>query len=602
MEAAEPEERALTEAARAHPTDAAAQAALGRYWLKQRRPYAAMWAFEDAMDLRRDDPQLRLDLARALIVAHLPREALRLLTRSHDASPRAVAAPPEAPDVEERQVAAAAYLAMGDPVGAVGMLATVGPAHPRSAAALLDLGNAYEALGDDLSAGRAYQLHLQQAPESVEGLLALGRLATRQQRWSDALALLAQAHRAAPDDPRPLVRAALALQARGGPAAESDAPTGAIGLLRRVLQSHPDDGPAHLQLGLWRLRHARPAEAVRDLEAARAAGAGGDEVRLRLAGALAASGQKAEASYQRGVYDLETRQPRLALREFQRMALLDPARPQAAVMIATAYARMDETGQAAEAARRGLERHPDDPQLLALRAKMLVMADDRTAATQLCRRWQAQYPNAAEPYFVLAGIERAALHSAEAARLAEEAITRDPNHADYCLEAARAYAAIATPDALRRGAERAQRAITLSPDDARAPAVLADLLRRLGDLDGARRQYERAMDLDPGARQGAIGLLQLCPLLGKSARVAFYGDIVRALQERGDAAGPLWRRVDRTPGDADAHARLAQLLLEAGDLRQARYALERATALRPNDRKLAQQRETVKRLLALREP
>jgi len=35
------------------------------------------------------------------------------------------------------------------------------------------------------------------------------------------------------------------------------------------------------------------------------------------------------------------------------MALLDPARPQAAVMIATAYARMDETGQAAEAARRG---------------------------------------------------------------------------------------------------------------------------------------------------------------------------------------------------------------------------------------------------------
>jgi tetratricopeptide (TPR) repeat protein len=602
VEAADPEERALTDTARARPTDAAAQAALGRYWLKQRRPYAAMWAFQDALDLRRDDPQLRLDLARALIVAHLPREALRVLTRSHEGSPRAVGGPPPAPDVEERQVAAAAYLAMADPVGAVGMLATVGYPRPHSAAALLDLGNACEVLGDDLAAGRAYQLHLQQAPNSVEGMLALGRLATRQRRWSEALALLARAHRAAPDDPRPLDRAALALQARGGPKAESDAPTGAIGLLQRVLRSHPDDGPAHLQLGLWHQRHGRPAEAVRDLEAARAAGAGGDEVRLRLADALAASGQKAQACYQRGVYDLETRQPRRALREFQRMALLDPARPQAAVMIATAYARMDETGEAAEAAQRGLERHPDDPQLLALRAKMLTMADDRTAATQLCRRWQAQYPNAAEPFFVLAGIERAALRYPEAARLAEEAITRDPNNADDHLEAARAYAAIATPDGLRRAAERAKRAIALNPGDARAPALLADLLRRRGDLDGARRQYERAMDLDPGARQGALGLLQLCLLLGKSARVVFYGEIVRALQERGDAAGPLWRRVDRTPGDADAHARLAQLLLEAGDLRQARYALERATELRPDDRKLAQQRESVKRLLALREP
>jgi hypothetical protein len=37
-------------------------------------------------------------------------------------------------------------------------------------------------------------------------------------------------------------------------------------------------------------------------------------------------------------------------------------------------------------------------------------------------------------------------------------------------------------------------------------------------------------------------------------------------------------------------------------LRQARYALKRAAALRPNDRKLAQQRDTVKRILALREP
>jgi tetratricopeptide (TPR) repeat protein len=597
---ADPEERALTEAARAHPAEAAAQAALGTYLLEQRRPYAAMWPLQDALDLRREDPQNRLQLARALVVAHLPRQALRFLTRTHSTPSGAGA--PRAPDVEERQVAAAAYLAMGDPVSAVALLNTAGPALATSAPALLDLGNEYEALGDDLAAERAYRLHLQQAPESVEGHLALGRLATRQQRWSQALAALVRARKAAPDDPRPLCAASLTLQARGGPDAESDAPAGTIGLLRRVLQAHPDDGPARLQLGLWRLRHGRPAEAVTQFEAARAAGAGGDEVRLRLAEALEAAGRPAQASYQRGVYDLETQQPQRALREFQRMALLDPERPQADVMISTAYARMDETGKAAEAARRGLERYPEDPQLLSLRAKMLAMADNRAAATQLCRRWQQHYPNAAEPYELQAGIEREALRFPEAARLAEQAMARDAGSASACLEAARAYAAMGSPADLRRAAATARQAMALDPADPRAPALLGDLLRRQGDLDGARRAYERSMDLDPGSRQGVVGIVQLCPLLGRSARVAFYGEIVRALQERGDAAKPLWRRVYRTPGDADAHLRLAQLMLEAGDLRQARHELARAAELRPQDRRLAQQLQSVQRLLALREP
>lgn len=612
----DPEERRLRDAVRQRPADPQAHGALGAYLLKQRRPYEALWAFQDAIDLdpkeksrgigpeapspRRlpeESEALRLQIARALIVAHLPRQALRFLARSYSSSHEPGDATARTPDLEERRVAAAAYLAMGDPVGAVGMLKAAGPALATSPKALLDLGNAYEVLGDDLAAEAAYRRHLEQAPDSLEGYLALARVGTRRQQWREALAALARARRLAPDDPRPLYQIALALEARGGPEAEIEADQ----LLGRLLASHPDYGPAHVRLGRRRLRQRRPVEALAHFEAARSAGAGGAEVRLHLAEALEATGRKAEAQYQRGVYYLETRQPHRALRAFERMALLDPGQPNAQVMIATAYAGMEEPASAAEAARRGLERHPDDPQLLSLCARMLAMADDRTAANHLCRRWIERYPEAAEPYFLLASMEREALRFREAARLAQQALARDADNAEYCLEAGRAFAALATPRDLRRAAAMLSRATALNPGDPKAPLQLAEVLLKLGDLEGARQQYQRGMDLDPGNRQGVVGLSQLCSRLGKGERVAFYSAIIRELQERADAARLLWRQVLRTPDDADAHARLAQRLLEAGDLKYARYELERVVELRPDQTVPARQLQVVERLLALRE-
>ena len=61
-----------------------------------------------------------------------------------------------ADELENRRVAAAAYLTMGDPLGSVTMLEVVGPSLQSSPDGLLDLANAYEALGDDDAAGNAY--------------------------------------------------------------------------------------------------------------------------------------------------------------------------------------------------------------------------------------------------------------------------------------------------------------------------------------------------------------------------------------------------------------------------------------------------------------
>jgi Flp pilus assembly protein TadD len=271
-------------------------------------------------------------------------------------------------------------------------------------------------------------------------------------------------------------------------------------------------------------------------------------------------------------------------------------------MISTAYARMEDRARAAEAAGRGLLRHPEDPQLLSLRAKMLAMSDDRAAAARLCRQWRARDPEAAAPLAILSSIEREALRYPEAVRLAEQAVAVDPANAEHHRELGRALAALATPDSLRRAAAALQEAAERAPDDAKAPLLLAEVLQKLGDAEGARRQYARALDLDPSSRQAAVGLLQLSSQVGQSGRVAFYSEIVRALQERGDAAAVLWRRVYESDHDADAHARLAQLFLDAGDISQARYPLRRAVALRPGDKARAQQLRMIERLIELRQP
>ena len=89
--------------------------------LAQSRPYEAMWAFQDALEAHSADTEVYRGLARALIAAQFPQRALEVL-----AGCRGAQAPGEVG--ENRRVAAAAYLSMGDPLGAVALLMAIGPA------------------------------------------------------------------------------------------------------------------------------------------------------------------------------------------------------------------------------------------------------------------------------------------------------------------------------------------------------------------------------------------------------------------------------------------------------------------------------------------
>jgi tetratricopeptide (TPR) repeat protein len=613
--ALEPAERALREAVLKAPQDMDARRAVGQYLLAERRPYEAMWAYQDALEHHPNDAEARRGLARALIMAQLPRRGLEVLaTRpaassalenppsSASSNPKSKIQNPKSDEVEDRRVAAAAYLTQGDPMGAVTMLEAVGPALDGSPAALLDLGNAFEALGDDLSAGRAYQRLVQLQPENVEGQLALARVAARRQGWGVVFAALARAQSAAPGDPRPTYQMALALQAGGEtrPAPGSDAPTDPVDLYRRLLQSHPDFGPAHLQLGLWYLRHGQPGAAVPSLERAVAARAGGEGTRLRLAEALDAVGQKAEAAFQRGRYDETIQEPQQAIQEYQRLAALDPGRKDVPLLLSAVYNQIDRNEQAAQVARQGFERDPEDLALRARYAMLLIMTDSRAQTAQLCRRWMKDRPNWGEPYFLLGRIEREALHPGEAVKLLDQALARDPRNADYCLESGTALMGERTPASLRAAAGRLRQALAIDPSNAEAHQLLGEVLERLGDLEGAAREYLRSMDHARSVRFGVYSLSRLCPRLKKMDRARFYAENVRVLREREDTLAALWRQVHRSPEDPAAHARLADLFLQAGDTQQALYQVQQAARLHPDPTK-ERQLQILRRLQAMRE-
>jgi tetratricopeptide (TPR) repeat protein len=562
-----------------------------------------MWAFQDALDLRPADSEACRGLARALIVAQLPGRALEVLVACRRA-PRGSggAMPPDrSEELENGRVAAAAYLSQGDALGAVAVLRGIGPEVNGSAAALLDLGNAEEVLGDDGPALLAYRRLTQLEPDNVEGELGLGRLAARQRRWQTAFPALIRARRAAPDDPRPLCQLGVARLAQGGAGADQDRPGGALSFFREALRSHPDYGPAQRQIGLWLLRHGQPGAAALSLESAAAAHSGGAETRLLLAAALEGAGQKAAAAYQRGLAAEAMQQPRQALREYQRLAPLDPARKDVPLLLSAVYTHLELKERAADVARKGLERDPDDPQLLARRAQLLFMIDNRAAGAALCRSWMQRQPAAAEPYRLLGRMEREARHPDEAVRLSEQAMARDPRNADYCLETALALMATPTADHVRRADAVLRRAVSLKPGDSEVHLHRGEVLERLGDLEGALREYQRSMDDDHSARFGAYSLSQLCSRLHKDSRARFYADNVRVLRERADTMQMLWRRVIQMPGDAEAHAHLADQLLKAADLEQARYQLDQALQGDPAQNERRRQQQILQRLLALRE-
>jgi tetratricopeptide (TPR) repeat protein len=156
----------------------------------------------------------------------------------------------------------------------------------------------------------------------------------------------------APDDPGLLHRLGTALFMAGHPA-------GAVQQFERALQRSPEFARAHFGLGMVLNLSGRHAEAIERFAAAVKYQPDYLEARLGLAEALRVTGRLQES-----------------LPHFQRIVELDPSLAEAWVMYVTTLARLHRYQEARDRLNEALRVHPGEPELTALRVRLLAASPD----------------------------------------------------------------------------------------------------------------------------------------------------------------------------------------------------------------------------------
>jgi Flp pilus assembly protein TadD len=234
-------------------------------------------------------------------------------------------------------------------------------------------------------------------------------------------------------------------------------------------------------------------------------------------------------------------------------------------------------------------------------AALYFLTHDRRAAAGLCAEWRRFQPEAAEPIWIQGKVAVADHRLDEGIRLLAEAAAKEPARAEFAYELGEALARRPSPENLRRALEPLGRAVSLEPNRPRYRYQLAVVLDRLGEREGARRQLLRVLDQDPASVPAINSLVRVAQALGQPDQARFWAAMAPEIETGARDEEDLRRRLGRQPGDADAEAALARLLIRRGALVQARDHLARARRLRPHSAALHAEWEAADRTLAVLE-
>jgi cytochrome c-type biogenesis protein CcmH/NrfG len=142
-------------------------------------------------------------------------------------------------------------------------------------------------------------------------------------------------------------------------------------------------------------------------------------------------------------------------------------------------------------------------------------------------------------------------------------------------------------------------AIELAPREASYRYQLGLLLQQVDRPEPARRQFLRALDLDPGMTAAYAGLLGVAGRLREPGQIALYAPVIREQQQVKREEIGLRRATYRSPVDPAGYAALARCLASHGDLKQARAQWEVVLALKPDDAPARQELARLDRILAV---
>lgn len=255
--------------------------------------------------------------------------------------------------------------------------------------------------------------------------------------------------------------------------------------------------------------------------------------------------EQSRAYYVLGALEARRNDHQAAIESLLQALGADPEFAAARVLLASRLSRVGRTEEALDHLDRVLAAEPGRPDALLRRAAIHIDSGRDDAALADLERLVESRPGNAEAWLRIAGLEAAAGRS-------ERAL-----------------------DAYRR----AQDLPLETSDRVLAHLRMAELQLRRGELEPAAREYERALQVEPGALDAGLGLAAVYVKLGR-------------LEEAID----LYRNLQRgAPGHPGLRAGEAAVLLLAGREAEARRSLETSLEALPGDRTL---RQMLARLLA----
>ncbi len=341
----------------------------------------------------------------------------------------------------------------------------------------------------------------------------------------------------------------------------------AVQTLEPVRQRATRDPEFLLLLGTAYMQKGLHASAIQALEAAATLSGSDARVRTQLALSRLAAGERATA-----------------ITELDSIFAKDPQQGRAGLALAILHLKRGQNAEAAEVARRLLARESKNLTVLSLLATAELQAGRYAQARAALEQMLAIDPQMLPAKLGLARVELAEGRAEDARKRLQAILAKDRTNAQAMFELARLEAAQGRGDEAERWLEKARGA---SPTHLPSRLALAEGHLRAGRSDKAREVAREAEavapdDLDTlflAARADAAGgkadlarstLRRMSDVAGFDGgwllRIAGLQATTGALDE---AAWSLRKALTKDPDSVPARAALAEVLLAAGDLKQA---------------------------------
>jgi len=277
-----------------------------------------------------------------------------------------------------------------------------------------------------------------------------------------------------------------------------------------------------------------------------------EKARIEFRNALQIDPKDAGAYFETGVAEEKLEHLPQAAQAYQGAIDLAPQHDylEASVALAKLMALYGAPDRAVELVKGALEKHPDQPELLAVRAVARKQLKDLPGATADAERATQLAPRDEDAVATLAGIYEAQGESQKARALVERAVEDIPGSPELHFMLAQIYSA----DGRSADAETQYRKIIeLKPADSAHRLRLAQFYSKTNQLDAAEATLRTALKDFPADRSVKLSLIE------------FLG----ARRGRGVAEGELKKMIAAEPQDFDLQFALARLYRGAGENAQA---------------------------------